>query len=70
MSYKELMDDRELRIFLDLLMVSDPWPLEYGQDAMTDVADAESRARGYDNWIDAYHKMNSVNANHAFSGSI
>ena len=63
------MDDRELRIFLDLLMVSDPWPLEYGHEAMTDIADAESRERGYTDWIEAYHKMLSVNENHAFSGS-
>ena len=63
------MDDREFRIFLDLLMVSDPWPLEYGNETMTDLADTMARERGYDDWIEAYHKMLSVNENHPHSGS-
>lgn len=51
------MNDDQLRAFLDLLMVSDPWPLQYGQEAMNDLADEESRKRGFCDWIEAYHKF-------------
>lgn len=51
------MNDDEFRTFLDLLMVSDPWPLEYGNEQMTDFADSQARDRGYDGWIVAYHEL-------------
>ena len=51
------MNDDEFRTYLDLLMVSDPWPLEYGHETMTDLADDQSRLRGYSDWIEAYHKF-------------
>lgn len=58
------MNDIEFRCFLDLLMCSDPWPVpadnHYGvdnQDTMISYADKESQARGYDSWIDAYHRL-------------
>lgn len=51
------MSDEEFRIFMDLLIVSDPWPLEYGKDQMNDLADSLARDRGYDNWIVAYHSI-------------
>ncbi|KKL75605.1 hypothetical protein LCGC14_2053240 [marine sediment metagenome] len=49
------MGDDEFRVLLDLLMVSDPWPLEYGHEIMTDLADSQARLRGYMDWIAAYH---------------
>ena len=51
------MNDNEFRTFLDLLMVSDPWPLEYGHETLTDFADSQSRERGYSDWIEAYHNF-------------
>lgn len=51
------MTDQQFRDFLDLMMVSDPWPLsEDADESLTDLADAESRKRGYDAWIVAYHE--------------
>jgi hypothetical protein len=48
----------ELRVFLHLLMVSDPWPLEEeGRLILTDFADNEARNHGFTDWIDAYHKL-------------
>ena len=55
----------ELRVLLDLFMVSDPWPLEEGPAewrahkpshmTMLWLVDSESRLRGYEDWVDAYH---------------
>lgn len=56
------MNSFEYRIFLDLLMCSDPWPIhdglggEYGQDVMTSLANRVGVDYGYSDWIDAYHK--------------
>lgn len=50
------MDDREFRGFLGLLMCSDPWPMSDFEDALKGLADRMARDRGYDNWIDAYHR--------------
>jgi hypothetical protein len=49
------MDSLEFRIFLDLLMCCDPWPMEYGQENMTLYADRLSRNWGFTDWIHAYH---------------
>ena len=50
------MTGAQLRALLNLLMVSDPWPLsEPEQQTLIDMADAASRLEGFDNWIDAYH---------------
>jgi len=56
---KHGMDDATFRALLDLLMVSDPWPLQdsESQKLLDDFADSESRARGYDGWVVAYHKF-------------
>lgn len=53
------MGDATFRAFLDLLMVSDPWPLqdEASKELLDNFADAESRARGYDWWFVAYHEF-------------
>lgn len=64
------MDDQTFRAFLDLMMCADPWPVRTSGDPipmdMADAAsqsllvafaDSESRARGYDGWIVAYHEF-------------
>ena len=49
------MTDIQFRALLDLTMVSDPWPLEYGKDDIDDLLDGEARERGYSGWVPAYH---------------
>lgn len=51
------MNPTELRVLLDLYMVSDPWPLEYGNETLGDFLDKESRKLGYENWVVAYHEL-------------
>lgn len=52
------MNDAEFRAFLDLLMVSDPFPLLFSkEDTLKDYANSEARRRGYSCWITAYHTM-------------
>ena len=62
---QESMTDKELRAFLDLLMVSDPWPVcdKHGvvdlnsQVILIALADREAGKSGRDflDWIDAHH---------------
>lgn len=57
------MSDDELRFtaqefgtLCDWLMVSDPFPLEqHRRDRIERMLDDEARARGYDDWVQAYH---------------
>ena len=51
------MNDIEFRCFLDLLMCSDPWPIndEISQNVMMNLADQESHKRRFPDWISAYH---------------
>lgn len=51
------MSNHVFRALLDLVMVSDPWPLVYGNDLICALLDEEARKRGFDDWIHAYHKM-------------
>lgn len=52
------MSDDQFKAFMALMMVSDPWPLSQTEhDDLLEIADEESRRRGFDNWIDAYHRM-------------
>ena len=53
------MTDTEFKFLLDLYMVSDPWPLNDGQsnEIIGEMLNRESRERGYDGWVDAYHAM-------------
>ena len=53
------MNSIEYRVFLDLLMCSDPWPLENGQETMQLLAARIGADYGYTDWIDAYHKHNA-----------
>lgn len=50
------MDGYEFRAFLDLLMCSDPYPVDSGEDAVKGYANRQAVERGFADWIDAYHK--------------
>lgn len=55
-----LMADSEYRFFLDWLMCSDPWPISdspLSEAAMKGIANREAKARGYADWITAYHRF-------------
>lgn len=53
------MNTEEYRAFLDLLMVTDPWPDEligaYSQTLLKNVANRFAIDHGYSDWIAAYH---------------
>jgi len=49
------MDDHEFRGLLDLLMCSDPWPMERFEGTLKAFADRMARERGYTDWINAYN---------------
>jgi hypothetical protein len=52
------LTDDELRSFCNLFMASDPWPASEEDRAVIDaLLDEESKARGYRDWIEAYHKL-------------
>lgn len=53
------MNDFEFRSFLDLMMCSDPWPTREAEDneRLVAFANAESRKRGFAEWIDAFHRF-------------
>ncbi len=63
------MNDFEFFDFLALMMCSDPWPDSVHRENLANFADAESRKRGYDDWIEAFHHHIYPTQNHAFSGS-
>lgn len=49
---------RFYRAFLDLLMVSDPFPLpESDHSVLQTQADYWAEQFGYSNWIEAYHEF-------------
>ena len=51
----------QLAAFTELLMVSDPWPLsERSHSVLTELADDASRENGFCDWIEAYHKLESI----------
>ena len=51
------MRNLAFRALLDLLMVSDPFPLdEISHDELCLFADQQSLLRGFENWIVAYHE--------------
>ena len=57
------MEDKEFKAFLALMMCSDPWPIspdkdgDDGQGTLLDFIEKESNLRGYDGWIEAYHRF-------------
>lgn len=54
------MTDQQFITLMALTMVSDPWPLQTGQDVIDGLLDDESRNRGFSDWIEAYHALPSV----------
>ena len=55
------MNDRLFRALLDAYMCADPtpWPSDV-DDILTDELQEESRVRGYNSWVDAYHNFELV----------
>lgn len=53
------MDDVQYKCFLELLMVSDPFPSNdpVNEIILKDFADQEAQKRGFKNWIEAYHSL-------------
>jgi hypothetical protein len=49
------MNDDAFATLLELLMVSDPWPLDRAKEHLEDFADDQALARGFSDWIEAYH---------------
>ena len=50
------MNDGQYRAFLDLMMCSDPWPLDdAAHRILDDLADNEAQLRGFSKWTIAYH---------------
>ena len=50
--------DTEFRALLDLVMVSDPWPLPgEHESAVNAYLTKESQRRGYADWVEAYHDL-------------
>jgi len=53
------MNDIQFRAVLDWFMCSDPWPVSGANPASHDIIHewitAESKARGYPNWVEAFH---------------
>lgn len=56
-SPKSNLTQPEFQVLLDLMMVSDPWPLQDGRDILVRLLNAESRQRDHASWIDAYHML-------------
>lgn len=55
------MCERTFRVMLDLFMVSDPWPLsEAAQSEYLKLLETESNLRGYDSWVEAYHRHQPI----------
>jgi len=53
------MNDQELLVLCELMMCSDPWPLDEAgtQDVMIDFANRMSEANGYRDWIHVLHEI-------------
>ena len=53
------MKDMQFRVLLDLMMVSDPWPLpdNGSHDEFINMLRNEAKQRGYDDEIVAYHNF-------------
>jgi len=53
-----MMTGIEFRAFLNLMMCSDPWPAgTVDSKVLEELADKESRLRGYDSWYVAFHEF-------------
>jgi hypothetical protein len=61
---EERMTGEEFYALMELLWHCDPWPIvpktEESIETITGWADKEARARGYSNWKQAYHLIDSA----------
>lgn len=58
MPEQELHSAQEYATLLEWYMVSDPWPLSPLDDTrMKEMLNREARARGYEDWVVAYHEL-------------
>ena len=49
---------QEYGAVLTLVMVSDPWPTaERDRDRIVSMLNEEAKARGYNDWVHAYHEL-------------
>lgn len=55
------MNRKQYRALLDLVMCCDPWPVstDGGENEMAvkDMLNQEAQARGFPDWVDAYHNL-------------
>ena len=54
------MNDEEFIVFLALLMVSDPWPIEKSEgseETLKNWANIEAKKYGFPDWQTAYQEM-------------
>lgn len=52
------MTEKQFRSLLNLHMTSDPTPLPEPQDnEVENFLNEEARRRGFEDWVDAYHKL-------------
>jgi len=52
----EAMTYLQLKALCELLMVSDPFPLDANsEELLKGLADKEAKQHGFDTWIDAFH---------------
>lgn len=52
------LGDTEFRALLDLVMCSDPWPLQdHAEATLKQLLDQAAWSRGYAGWINAYHEF-------------
>jgi len=58
---EERMTNEEFNALMELLMCCDPWLVgTKNEKIVKEWADKEARARGYRDWIEAYHLVSSV----------
>lgn len=60
---KEILTDANFRALLDLIMCSDPWPVQddgTSQRLIELMATEEAKRRGFDTWVEAYHNLGKV----------
>jgi hypothetical protein len=53
------MSKEQLYAFCELLICSDPWPVETpgNMDLVKACVDEQARSLGFTDWIDAYHQL-------------
>lgn len=58
-----ILTSAQFRALLDWWMVSDPWPLEEWQhEELRTLIETESDARGWPDWVEAYHRHTKEHA--------